>query len=120
MRKRRGSPNAYVVDGLAADFKVTCEFGLLHFGMQVGGIAEPGYVFGGNAHPMEGYFHEVVECYVAVAFVGERLEKRQEPVDVESESEEGFRHKGGFGMGWYRRGYFLRLRPVSQADQHNK
>lgn len=34
-----------VVDGLAADFKVAGEFGLLHLWMEVGGVAEAGYVF---------------------------------------------------------------------------
>ena len=77
--------------------------------MEVGDVTESGYVHGGYAHLAERYIHEVVERYVAVAFVGERLEERQQPVDVEAESEEGFQHQGGFGMGWHRLGYFLRF-----------
>ena len=46
---------------------------------------------------------------MVVALFGERPEERQESVCVESESEDGFQHAGGFGVGWHRRGYFLRF-----------
>ena len=69
VRMRR--PSAIQLYGLAADFKIAGEFRLLHFGMEVGGVAEAGYVLGGYAHLAERYVHEVVDCYVAVALVGE-------------------------------------------------
>ena len=72
-----------VVDGLAADLEVAGEFGLLHLGMEFSGAAQTGYVFCCDAYFPDGYVHEVVEGYVVVALVGERLEERQEPVGVE-------------------------------------
>lgn len=87
-----------VVDGLAADLEVAGEFGLLHLGMEVGGAAKAGYVLCCDDDFSDGYVHEVVEGYVVVALVGERLKEQQEPVGVEAESEEGLEHKGGFGV----------------------